>query len=515
MRRAAVHAAGALSGGPNPAATRLLPDKAAFKEAESKLAGLEGGIGPISLGSISPFLFCAVPNPSLPIPACLAAFQKAVTIDSEVADTATRVCNERSPGAVPQFEPADELALLVDASSRLLLANSCQDVLHTTIDLGKQFIAADGYAIWQQAAKDGTWSLSAAAGLSEAFCDAHRLAPAQEAPTEPLIFEDVEKSPYLASRREVLRAEGIRSMLIIPLRVLDEQPGTLVFYWNAPATFIAGKTKMAAVLGRLASCALRSAGTIERGTEELRRSQSALRRSNEDLRRANEDLNQFAHSASHDLQEPLRSISIYSELVRRRLGATLDPEANSYLENLTNSAARMEALIRDLLAWSAASGTPGQTSGGADARADANDAFEAALLNLKTAVEDNSAVVTRGELPAVLILPVHLSQVLQNLIGNAIKYRRPEESPRVHVQAVRSETMWRFSVSDNGIGIDEKYTQQIFGVFKRLHTTDEYSGTGMGLAICQKFVERAGGRIWVESQPGRGATFYFTLPAET
>ncbi len=411
-------------------------------------------------------------------------------------------------------QPSDDLALLVEASSRLLLAQSCHDVLQTTIELGKQFIAADGYALWQQNAEDQTWSLSATAGLSEAFCQAQRLAPAQEAPKEPLIFEDVEKSPYLSTRHEVLRAEGIRSLLIIPLRVLDEQPGTMVFYWHSPATFIAGKIKMAAVLGRLASCALRSAGTIERGTEELRRSQSALRRTNEDLRRANEDLNQFAYSASHDLREPLRSISIYSELLRRRLGGQLEREAGEYLEYLMEGSARMEALIRDLLAWSAASGTPGQTSGCADAQADANEALEAALLNLKTAVQDTGAVVTRGNLPAVPILPVHLSQVFQNLIGNAIKYRRMEEAPRVHVDAAPSGAMWQFSVSDNGIGIDEKYTQQIFGVFKRLHTTEEYSGTGMGLAICQKFVERAGGRIWVESEPGRGSVFYFTLPGE-
>ena len=413
-------------------------------------------------------------------------------------------------------EPSDDLALLVEASSRLLLAQSCQDVLHTTIELGKQFIAADGYAIWQQDAGDRTWSLSTAVGLSEAFCQAQRLAPAREAPKEPLIFEDVEKSPYLSSRHETLRAEGIRSMLIIPLRVIDEQPGTMVFYWHSPPTFIAGKTKMAAVLGKLVSCALRSAGTIERGTEELRRSQSALRRTNEELRRANEDLNQFARSASHDLQEPLRSISVYSELLRRRLGDNLDPEAGKYLGHLMEGSARMEALIRDLLAWSAASGTPGQTFG----RADANDSFEAALLNLKTAVQDTSAMVTRGNLPSVPILPIHLSQIFQNLIGNAIKYRRVEESPRVHVDAVHvdaveSGAMWRFSVSDNGIGIDEKYTEQIFGVFKRLHTAEEYSGTGMGLAICQKFVERAGGRIWVESKPGRGSIFYFTLPCES
>ncbi|HVW08509.1 MAG TPA: ATP-binding protein [Bryobacteraceae bacterium] len=417
-----------------------------------------------------------------------------------------------SPSMVPppaRAESANDLALLIEASSRLLLARNCRDVLDTTIELGKQFIAADGYAIWQQNGDDRTWSVSAAAGLSEAFCQERQLEPAREAPKEPMIFEDVEKSPYLSTRHSALRAEGIRSMLIIPLRVADNRPGTLVFYWHSTATFIAGKTKMAAVLGRLASCALESAGTIERGTEELRRSQRALRRSNEDLRRANEDLNQFAHSASHDLQEPLRSISIYSELLGRALGENLQPEIATYLDYLTRGAARMDALIRDLLAWTAASGTASQTSGAAEA----NEAFETALLNLKTAVQDTGASVTRGNLPVVSILPVHLSQVLQNLIGNAIKYRRPGERPRIHVDAKPDGIMWRFSVSDNGIGIDEKYTQQIFGVFKRLHTPEEYSGTGMGLAICQKFVERAGGRIWVESEPGRGSAFYFTLPA--
>lgn len=431
-----------------------------------------------------------------------------------MTETATRVSTEMPPavaGPPASIESANDLALLVEASSRLLLARTCREVLDTTIELGKQFIAADGYAIWEQNADDQTWSLSAAAGLSEAFRQSQRIAPAREAPREPLIFEDVEKSPYLSTRHDALRAEGVRSMLIIPLRVSDDRPGTLVFYWHSPAIFIAGKTKMAGVLGQLASCALQSAGRIERSTEELRRSQRALRRSNEDLRRANDDLSQFAHSASHDLQEPLRSISIYSELLRRYLGEELEPEPAQCLDYLMKGAVRMGALIRDLLAWTAASGTAEQASG----TADGNEAFETALLNLKTAVQDNSARVTRGNLPAVPILPVQLSQVFQNLIGNAIKYRRLEELPCIHVDAALDGSMWRFSVSDNGIGIDEKYTRQIFGVFKRLHTTDAYSGTGMGLAICQKFVERAGGRIWVESEPGRGSTFYFTLPAET
>jgi PAS domain S-box-containing protein len=241
---------------------------------------------------------------------------------------------------------------------------------------------------------------------------------------------------------------------------------------------------------------------------DSQRSQDALWRSNEELKRANEDLNQFAHSASHDLQEPLRTVSIYSQLLRRKFEGRLDPEAEQYIRYVVRGAARMEALVRDLLAYTQASSPSDQPA----LVVDANAALDGALSNLRAAIESSEAYVTYGTLPKVRIPQVHLTQLFQNLIGNAIKYVR-EQPPRVKIGAEPRKTEWLFSVEDNGIGIEEKYKEHIFGIFKRLHTADEYSGTGIGLAICQRIVERAGGRIWVESQLGRGSTFFFTLPS--
>jgi light-regulated signal transduction histidine kinase (bacteriophytochrome) len=167
----------------------------------------------------------------------------------------------------------------------------------------------------------------------------------------------------------------------------------------------------------------------------------------------------------------------------------------------------MEALVRDLLAYTQAADSTGSEVG----RVDGNDALRRALANMAASIEETGAEITCSALPILSIPEVQLTQVLQNLIGNAIKYRR-EVPLRITIGANREGDLWRLSVTDNGIGIEEQYKEQIFGVFKRLHTTDEYPGTGIGLAICQRIVHRAGGRIWVESEPGRGSTFFFTLP---
>lgn len=228
----------------------------------------------------------------------------------------------------------------------------------------------------------------------------------------------------------------------------------------------------------------------------------------DELRRANEDLEQFAFSASHDLQEPLRSVKIYSDLLTRRYSDRLDGEALQYVRYLRAGAIRMETLVRDLLAYTqiAKFEKPPETS-------DANDAFESALSNLAVAISQSDVKITADLLPSLPVHGTHLQLLFQNLIGNAIKYRSPERPPVVHVTAARQSGIWTFAISDNGIGIDSQYTETIFGLFKRLHTTDEYPGTGIGLAICQRIVHRYHGRIWVESEPGRGSTFRFTLPA--
>lgn len=231
------------------------------------------------------------------------------------------------------------------------------------------------------------------------------------------------------------------------------------------------------------------------------------KRVEDDLRRANSDLEQFAFSASHDLQEPLRSVKIYTELLMKRHTDKLDGEALKFMRFVQKGATRMELLVRDLLTY-----TQVTKLDKVNEPADANEMLRSALANLSGAITDNGARISADPLPTVRVHGVHLQQLFQNLIGNAIKYRSPERPPTVHVDAERNDGNWLFTVADNGIGIDPEYKETIFGLFKRLHNGDEYAGTGIGLAICQRIVDRYDGRIWVDSEPGRGSAFHFTLP---
>lgn len=234
----------------------------------------------------------------------------------------------------------------------------------------------------------------------------------------------------------------------------------------------------------------------------------AQKRVQEDLRCANYDLEQFAFSASHDLQEPLRTIKIYSELLSRRHADIVDDEAKLFLTFVQEGATRMEMLVRDLLSYTRASCVDEE-----DEIVDANEALNAALANLSGAITETEASITADSLPAVSVHALHLQQLFQNIIGNAIKYRSPYRSPAVHVAARKQNGFWEFAITDNGIGIDPQYKEKIFGLFKRLHTADQYSGTGIGLALCRRIVDRYGGRIWVDSEPGQGSKFRFTVPA--
>jgi PAS domain S-box-containing protein len=234
-----------------------------------------------------------------------------------------------------------------------------------------------------------------------------------------------------------------------------------------------------------------------------------LLKSNEALRQSNEDLNQFAYAASHDLQEPLRMVALFSQMLHSVSSGRLDPEADQYISYVVNGAKRMEQLLTDLLAYSQAGSSAEEPA----QPVDCGKALEKVLLNLQVAIEQSGASVTWSGLPTVPAHEVRMVQLFQNLIGNAIKYRGLEP-PRIHVCARRRPSDWMFCVQDNGIGIDPEYAQQIFGVFKRLHGPS-YPGTGIGLAICQRIVERYGGRIWVESTLGEGSAFCFTLPDRT
>jgi len=234
-----------------------------------------------------------------------------------------------------------------------------------------------------------------------------------------------------------------------------------------------------------------------------------LRQANQALERSNADLEQFAYAASHDLQEPLRMVAIYTQLLKEEYGESLDDQAKLWIDFAVNGAQRMSSLLKALLAYSRVTNAAAE-----DARpGDTACALKAALLNLASVVEQTGAEITAGTLPRVPVAEVHLAQLFQNLIANAIKYARPGVRPRIGISVSRAASgHWLFAVCDNGIGIEEKYLSQIFGVFKRLHG-QSVEGTGIGLALCQKIVERAGGHIWAESQPGVGSTFFFTLPA--
>lgn len=233
--------------------------------------------------------------------------------------------------------------------------------------------------------------------------------------------------------------------------------------------------------------------------------ESALVKSNLELARSNAELEQFAYVASHDLQAPLATIASYAQLLEKRSKDQLDSQANKFIGNIVHGCMRMQTLIDDLLEYSRVGRNqrPFQPT-------ECDRVVEQALTNLQAAVRETKAVITYSDLPAITGDFSQLVQLFQNLIGNAIKYRH-EAPPVILVTACKSQNNWLFSVADNGIGIAPQHQERIFQIFQRLHTQKEYSGTGIGLAICQKIVQRHGGSIWVESEPGQGSTFYFTL----
>lgn len=242
-----------------------------------------------------------------------------------------------------------------------------------------------------------------------------------------------------------------------------------------------------------------------RAALRARMRQYEMRKREEVLVRVNSDLERFAYSASHDLQEPIRNVAIYSEILSMRYGELLDTAGLEFLGNVRAGAIRMQTLVHDLLAYTRAASITDETPEPCEATA----ALEAALENLRASVPPGG-LITHDELPVVNMGAVHLQQLFQNLISNAIKYRS-DEPLRVHIGVARKGDYWQFYVEDNGIGIAQEYRQQIFGIFKRLHTQQKYPGTGIGLAICQRIAERYGGKIWVESELGKGSKFVFTV----
>ncbi len=246
---------------------------------------------------------------------------------------------------------------------------------------------------------------------------------------------------------------------------------------------------------------------ITRDLTERKLAEEKLRETATDLARSNAELEQFAYVASHDLQEPLRAVSGCVQILQKRYGDQLDDRARGLIQHSVEGAVRMQTLINDLLAYSRVTSKAQPLE-----PVDSGKVLKSALLNLDTAIKESNTTISYNGLPTVEADPVQLSQLFQNLVGNAVKYRG-DRAPEVTVDALKEERYWHFRIKDNGIGIDPQYFDRIFRLFQRLHTRREYTGTGIGLALCKKIVERHGGKIWVESEPDKGSTFHFTLPA--
>jgi PAS domain S-box-containing protein len=244
---------------------------------------------------------------------------------------------------------------------------------------------------------------------------------------------------------------------------------------------------------------------------DRKRAEQTLARQAGELLHANSDLRQFAHSASHDLREPLRQLAVFNELLQQKYQAQLGPEAAELIQHSVTAAHRMEELLRGLLEYTQATDAPQDDSNPVDA----HEIVQKTLATFEAQIQETGAAVECGKLPRLCVHDVHLTQLFQNLIGNALKYRK-EDAPRISIAAESggADGMWKISVTDNGIGIEPDYRDQIFELFQRLHGGGKYSGSGIGLTICQKIVQRYGGHIWVESELGRGSKFTFTLPGE-
>lgn len=246
---------------------------------------------------------------------------------------------------------------------------------------------------------------------------------------------------------------------------------------------------------------------LQKANEQLELLTARLQKTNEQLSNSNTQLQEFAYVASHDLQEPLRMIGSYVQLLQKRYQKKLDKDADEFIAYTVDGVTRMKAFINDLLAYSRI-----ESQGKAFRKIDLNKSLDWALANLKTKIIETKAVITAEKLPLVVGDTTQLGQLFLNLIGNAIHYRQTSKNPVIHISVIGKNNYWQCAVQDNGIGIDSASHKRVFKIFQRLHSHSKYTGTGIGLSVCKRIVERHNGKIWVESELGKGATFYFTLP---
>ena len=318
------------------------------------------------------------------------------------------------------------------------------------------------------------------------------------------ICENMQIDPKFKPWREEALKRGYSSSIVLPLISDDKVFGALNIYSKETNPF-SEEEKM--LLKELAD-------DISYGITSLRyrtahdKAEKALRKSFKEVERSNAELEQFAYVTSHDLREPLRMISSFLQLLERRYKDQLDQDANEFIGYAVDGAKRLDAMINDILIYSRVANKEKKFT-----HVHCDKVLDEAYLNLKTSIEETNAEIVNDPLPTIMIDEHLMIQLFQNLIGNAIKYRS-QNKPKIYISSYKEDKQWLFSVKDNGIGISQEYLDKIFTIFQRLHTNEEYDGTGIGLAIAQKIVHQHGGDIWAESELGEGSTFYFTIPEQ-
>jgi PAS domain S-box-containing protein len=317
----------------------------------------------------------------------------------------------------------------------------------------------------------------------------------------PVWIADVAQETAL-KRRESAQQAGLRSAFAFPIPVGGKFYGVMEFFGRE----VRPRDERILEIARTVGHQIGQFIARKQAEAALQEANDQLTVKAEQLSRSNAELEQFAYVASHDLQEPLRMIASYTQLILRRYGDRFDGDAREFMDFIVDGATRMKQLIEDLLAYSRVG-----THGKAFRPTDSGAAVQKALANLRAAIESSTGTVTYDPLPTINADEFQLVQLFQNLIGNALKFKGAE-TPRVHISVNEQADTWTFGVKDNGIGIDGEYFDRIFMVFQRLHSRTDYPGTGIGLAICKKVVDRHGGRLWIESGVGSGSTFWFTVP---
>lgn len=410
---------------------------------------------------------------------------------------------DRREAEVALAERARLAALGAETGAVLAKSAPLSETLQQCAEALVRHLHAGFARIWTLAPAGNILELQASAGLYTHLNGPHARVPvgslkvgriAQE--RVPYLTNDVAHDTYVSDPAWAER-EGMVAFAGYPLVVEDRLVGVLALFADHPLP--------PDTLSSLESVSASIAVGIER-----KRAEEELSRKNEELTRANKGLEEFAYVVSHDLQEPLRMVNSYSQLLLRRLGPQSSIDLEEYAGYVRTGVKRMEALIQDLLTYSRTTLPQEELAAG---RAELEAALQQALTCVDTSLRENQAALTSDPLPAVAGDEGQLVHVFQNLLSNALKYRKREDPPRIHIGAERVEEHWVISVKDNGIGFEQHQAERIFGLFKRLHRDNEYPGTGLGLSICRRIVERFGGKMWAESEPGAGSTFYFSLPA--